>query len=109
MQLPIVEHPPIVTKHSAEFAEIFQNCCQMQHFQNYISGLIVLENKTMANISRCILDSADKTNLSRFFSEAEWADEESEVVHLLDDTFDDYLKEHPSVLVMFYAPCKFVV
>lgn len=48
----------------------------MQHFQNYISGLMVLENKTMANISRCILDSADKTNLSRFFSEAEWSDDQ---------------------------------
>jgi SRSO17 transposase len=110
MQLPIVEHPPIVTKHSAEFAEIFQNRCQMQHFQNYISGLIVLENKTMANISRCILDSADKTNLSRFFSEAEWADEQinkKRVRYMLAQTqrhqqgakksvvlFDDTLCEH---------------
>jgi hypothetical protein len=38
--------------------------------------------------------------------EAEWADEPSEVVHLLDDNFEAYIKEHPSVLVMFYAPCK---
>nr|UMA82692.1 venom-related protein disulfide isomerase [Conus ebraeus] len=36
--------------------------------------------------------------------EAEWAEEPSEVVHLEDDNFDDYIKEHPSVLVMFYAP-----
>ncbi|XP_076456070.1 protein disulfide-isomerase A5-like [Babylonia areolata] len=36
--------------------------------------------------------------------EAEWAEEPSEVVHLEDDTFDDFVKEHPSVLVMFYAP-----
>jgi len=26
----------------------------------------------MANIARCVVDSADKTNLSRFFSEAPW-------------------------------------
>ncbi|CAL1531200.1 unnamed protein product [Lymnaea stagnalis] len=36
--------------------------------------------------------------------EAEWADEESEVVHLTDDTFQDFIKQNPSVLVMFYAP-----
>ena len=38
--------------------------------------------------------------------EPEWADEESEVAHLLDDDFDAYLASNPSVLVMFYAPCK---
>lgn len=31
---------------------------------------MVLPNKSMTNLTRCILDSADKTNLSRFFSEA---------------------------------------
>ncbi|XP_038058107.1 protein disulfide-isomerase A5-like [Patiria miniata] len=36
--------------------------------------------------------------------EAQWSDEESEVVHLTDDTFDSYLEGHESVLVMFYAP-----
>ena len=39
--------------------------------------------------------------------EAEWADEESDVAHLGDDDFDTYLASHPSVLVMFYAPCKY--
>ena len=41
--------------------------------------------------------------------EPEWADEESEVVHLGDDDFDAYLASHPSALVMFYAPCKYTV
>ncbi|ELU02742.1 hypothetical protein CAPTEDRAFT_224024 [Capitella teleta] len=36
--------------------------------------------------------------------EAEWSDEESDVHHLLDDTFDEFLTANPSVLVMFYAP-----
>jgi hypothetical protein len=35
----------------------------------------VLPNKNMANIARCILDSADKTNLSRFLSEASWRED----------------------------------
>ena len=33
-----------------------------------------------------------------------WSDEPSEVVHLTDDTFHDFVSGHGSVLVMFYAP-----
>ena len=72
MQLPIVSPAPLVTVHAETFADLFENQCQFRHFQNYLTGLMVLSNKSLANIARCILDSADKTNLSRFFSEAQW-------------------------------------
>ncbi|CAH1241661.1 PDIA5 [Branchiostoma lanceolatum] len=36
--------------------------------------------------------------------EPEWSDVESDVVHLTDETFDTYMEDHGSVLVMFYAP-----
>jgi SRSO17 transposase len=76
MQLPIVEPAPIVLEHTWVFQDLFENRKQFRHFQNYLTGLLVLDNKSMANMSRCILDSADKTNLSRFFSEAEWFQQE---------------------------------
>ena len=72
MQLPIVAPAPIVTAHADIFRDLFENRCQFRHFQNYLTGLIVLDNKSLANITRCVLESADKTNLSRFFSEAPW-------------------------------------
>jgi hypothetical protein len=72
MQLPIVSPAPLVAAHAETFADLFENQCQFRHFQNYLTGLMVLPNKSLANIARCILDSADKTNLSRFFSEAQW-------------------------------------
>lgn len=72
MQLPIVAPAPLVTAHAGVFRDLFENRCQFRHFQNYLTGLMVLPNKSMANIVRCVLDSADKTNLSRFFSEAPW-------------------------------------
>jgi SRSO17 transposase len=75
MQLPIVAPAPIVTAHAEIFRDLFENRCQFQHFQNYLTGLIVLDNKSLANITRCVLESADKTNLSRFFSEAPWFQE----------------------------------
>ena len=72
MQLPIVAPAPIVAAHAAIFRDLFENRCQFRHFQHYLTGLIVLDNKSLANITRCVLESADKTNLSRFFSEAPW-------------------------------------
>jgi protein disulfide-isomerase-like protein len=36
--------------------------------------------------------------------EKEWKDEPSEVAHLTDDTFETFVQEHNSVLIMFYAP-----
>ena len=72
MQLPIVAPAPIVTAHADHFRDLFENRCQFQHFQHYLTRLIVLDNKSLANITRCVLESADKTNLSRFFSEAPW-------------------------------------
>uniref|UniRef100_A0A7M5XDK5 Thioredoxin domain-containing protein n=1 Tax=Clytia hemisphaerica TaxID=252671 RepID=A0A7M5XDK5_9CNID len=36
--------------------------------------------------------------------EPEWKDTPSGVVHLGENDFDDFIKSHPSMLVMFYAP-----
>ncbi|MCP4610929.1 MAG: transposase [Planctomycetes bacterium] len=103
MQLPIVQPAPIVTEHSAAFQGLFKNCCQFQHFQNYLTGLIVLDNKTMANMTRCIMDSPDKTNLSRFFSEADWDVEsvnQERVAYLLRKTEKQRLSARKSVLAI---------
>jgi len=76
MQLPIVAPAPVVLQHAEAFEDLFENRKQYRHFQNYLTGLIVLPNKSMANISRCILNSADKTNVSRFLSESPWFQEQ---------------------------------
>lgn len=76
MQLPIVAPAPVVVQHAEAFKDLFENRKQYRHFQNYLTGLIVLPNKSMANISRCILDSADKTNLSRYMSGSSWFQEQ---------------------------------
>src|SRR2546427_12998934 len=46
MQLPIVAPAPLVTAHADVFRDLFENRCQFQHFQNYLTGLIVLDNKS---------------------------------------------------------------
>jgi hypothetical protein len=75
MELPIIAPAPVVTDHTGVFRDLFDNQCQFRHFQHYLTGLIVLPNKSMASITRCILESADKTNLSRFLSEAPWRED----------------------------------
>ena len=72
MQLPIVAPAPIVTAHADIFRDLFENRCQLRPFQHDLTGLIVLDNQSLANITRCVLESADKTHLSRFFSDAPW-------------------------------------
>ncbi len=72
MQLPIVAPAPIVTAHADIFRDLCENRCQFRHFQHDLTGLIVLDNHSLANSTRCVLESADKTNLSRFFSDAPW-------------------------------------
>jgi hypothetical protein len=75
MQLPIVAPAPLVSAHADAFRDLFENRCQCHHFQNYLTGLIVLDNKSLAHLTRCGLECADKTNLSRCFSEAPWFQE----------------------------------
>src|SRR5438093_2333480 len=72
MQLPIVAPAPIVTAHADIFRDLFENRCQFRHFQHDLTGLLVLDNQSLANVTRCVFESADKTTLSRFCSEAPW-------------------------------------
>ena len=63
MQLPIVEPAPLVTAHAEAFRDLFENRCQFRHFENYLTGLMVLPNKSMANIARCVVELSITHNL----------------------------------------------
>ena len=39
-------------------------------------------------------------------AEPEWSEIVSDVVHLTDKTFDDFVATNKKTLVMFYAPCE---
>ncbi len=111
MQLPIVDTVPIVAQHGPEFRWLFQNKNQFRHFQNYLTGLTVLDNKTMANIARCLLDSADKSNLSRFFSEAKWSGAEVNqycLEYMLQETSEQRRSAKHSVLPIDDTLCEHV-
>lgn len=111
MQLPLIAAAPLVIAHAAAFHDLFENRRQIQHFENYLTGLIVLPNKSMANIARCVVDSADKTNLSRFFSQAPWLQaqvNDRRVRYLLQQTKPVRLAKDQSALVLDDTLCEHV-
>jgi len=72
MQIPILRDAPVVSARARNFRDIFANTSQYNHFKDYLTGLIVLDKKSFANISTCVVDSSDATNLGRFFSNRDW-------------------------------------
>jgi hypothetical protein len=111
MELPIIAPAPVVTKHAAVFRDLFENQCQFRHVQHYLTGLIVLPNKSLANMARCILDSADKTNLSRFFSEAPWRADElnrRRIRFMLQETTPHRHRRRESLVVIDDTLCEHV-
>jgi hypothetical protein len=111
MALPILEPAPVVTEHVAVFRDLFENQCQFRHFHHSLTGLIVLPNKSMDNLVRCILDSAATTNLSRFFSEAPWRTDESNrrrIRFMLHQTTPHRHRRRESLVVIDDTLCEHV-
>jgi len=111
MELPIVAPAPVIAEHAAVFRDLFDNQCQFRHFQHYLTGLIVLPNKSMANMARCILDSADKTNLSRFFAEAPWREDavnRRRIRYMLQQTKPHRFRRRESLVVLDDTLCEHV-
>jgi hypothetical protein len=111
MELPIVTPAPVVTDHAAVFRDLFDNQRPFRHFQHYLTGLIVLPNKGLANIARCILDSADKTNLSRFLAEAPWREDvvnRRRIHFMLQQTMPHRRRRRESLVVLDDTLCEHV-
>jgi len=111
MELPLVAPAPVVTEHAGVCRDLFDNQCQFRHFQHYLTGLIVLPNKSLANMARCILDSADKTNLSRFLSAAPWREAEvnrRRVRFMLQQTKPHRRRRRDSLVVIDDTLCEHV-
>ncbi len=111
MQLPIIEPAPLVATHAEAFRDLFENRCQFRHFENYLTGLMVLPNKSMANIARCMLESSDKTNVSRYFSQDRWFEDQvndRRVGYVLQQTKHVRLAKERSALIVDDSLCEHV-
>jgi hypothetical protein len=75
MPLPIVGPAPVVSEHTGVFGDLFDHTGQFRHCQHDLTGRIVLPTKSLAHRARGVLESADKTHLSRVLSEASWRED----------------------------------
>jgi hypothetical protein len=68
----IVEFPRIVADALESFGDLFPNHPQRRHFAEYVTGLIVAKNKTVAGMNAEFVNTTDQSCLNRFVTEAEW-------------------------------------
>lgn len=71
--MPIITPPKIVQNALEEFLDpLFKNKPQRKHLANYVTGLMIAENKTVAGMTTEMPNASDQSCLNRFLTEVEW-------------------------------------
>jgi hypothetical protein len=68
----IVDFPTVVQEALVIFGELFDTEPARRHFAEYLTGLIVAENKTVSGINREFALTTDQSCLNRWLTEVEW-------------------------------------
>lgn len=68
----IVDFPTIVQDALTVFGDLFETEPARHHFAEYLTGLIVAENKTVSGINREFALTTDQSCLHRWLTEVEW-------------------------------------
>ncbi len=68
----IVEFPQVVREAIEEFGDLFASEPQRRHFGEYLTGLMVADNKTVTGINGEFVETTDQSCLNRFITEAPW-------------------------------------
>ena len=68
----IVDFPTVVQEALTIFGELFDTEPARRHFAEYLTGLIVAENKTVSGINRAFALTTDQSCLNRWLTEVEW-------------------------------------
>ncbi len=70
MTIPIATYPSIIVNNLKHSKEFFSKP-QLEHFAQYLTGLIVSYNRTVQGINDNFVFYKDQSNLNRFLTEAE--------------------------------------
>jgi len=70
--MPIIEFPPIVSDYGECFTEVFTNKRQINHFNEYLTGLMVSDNVTVTGINNNFVDAKNQSSLNRFLTQSKW-------------------------------------
>jgi len=73
--LPIADIPVSLNDFADELSEAFNHPQQLLHFKEFLTGLILSENKTVAGIHQCLIDGDEYDALRKFLSRSPWTAE----------------------------------
>src|SRR5499427_7655978 len=68
----IVDFPTVVKEALALFGDLFDTEPARRHFAEYLTGLMVAENKTVSGINREFALTPDQACLNRWLTEVQW-------------------------------------
>ena len=68
----IVEFPKVVQDASRDFGDLFSCEPQRRHFAEYLTGLMVAQNKTITGINGEFAETTDQSCLNRFITGVDW-------------------------------------
>jgi DDE superfamily endonuclease len=68
----IVDFPTVVQEAQALFGDLFDTEPARRHFAEYLTGLMVAENKTISGINREFALTTDQSCLNRWLTEVQW-------------------------------------
>jgi len=68
----IVDFPTVVQEALAIFGDLFETEPARRHFAEYLTGLMVAENKTVSGINREFALTTDQSCLNRLLTDVEW-------------------------------------
>jgi len=72
--VPIIEYPAVVSKHLPGFEKCFRRPEQLQHFAEYVTGLIVCIRHNVKHMNDQFLNHRDQSTKNRFLTESPWAE-----------------------------------
>lgn len=68
----IVEFPSVVCQALDQFGDLFWCEPQRRHFAEYLTGLMIAENKTVTGINGEFVETTDQSCLNRFLTASDW-------------------------------------
>jgi len=83
--IKIIKLPSIVQSHAKIFKNTFKNKAQYKHFKEYLTGLMLCENKTITGIQSKFIDPCSVNSIDHFMIRSEWSETElndTRVLHL---------------------------
>ena len=70
---PIVKYPSFIESNLYRFEHIF-NKCQMRHFAEYLTGLLISKKKNISSMNSQFLNHTDQSAKNHFLTDANWDD-----------------------------------